>query len=81
MIGSPAHTNLLPHVLRLVIDTLQKKVDFERFLGLGQEVNIVALYDNLEVAREAQSNQTILALKLHDQHLDNPKTNRQKRAK
>ena len=72
VVSAPAHADLLPHVLRLVIDAFQKKVNFERLLGLRQEINVVALYDNLKVARNAQSNQTILAFELCDEHLDNP---------
>ena len=72
MVSAPAHTDLLPHVLRLVIDAFQKKVNFKRLLGLRQEINVVALYDNLKVARNAQSNQTILAFELGDEYLNNP---------
>ena len=72
VVSAPAHADLLPHVLRLVINAFQKKVNFERLLGLRQEINVVALYDNLKVARNAQSNQTILAFELCDEHLDNP---------
>ena len=72
MVRAPAQADLLPHFLRLVIDAFQKKVNFKRLLGLRQEINVVALYDNLEVARNAQSNQTIFAFELGDEHLNNP---------
>ena len=73
LVSFPAQAYLLADILCLIFDSFEQEVGLERLLAFHEEVNVVALNDYLQVGCHSQPDQTILALELDDEGLNNSK--------